>query len=118
MEPDDRAGAEMYQIASALAALGHKLRLKVWCILMPHGSRGLSARSIAAQLAVRPSLLSFHLQQMTQAGVLCQRRSSHQTIYAVHQDVVARSCGLLLSGAGDRIAHRCPGRRSLPDLTC
>ena len=92
---NDRDGAEMYRVASVLAALGHKLRLEVWCILAPSGSRGLPVGSIAAQLAVPPSVLLFHLQQMTQAGILLQRRSNHQTIYAVDKDVLDRSCDFI-----------------------
>jgi DNA-binding transcriptional ArsR family regulator len=74
--------------AAALAALGHKLRFAAWRMLVPHGQVGLPAGAISAQLAVAPSSLSFHLQQMTLAGVLWQRRSSRQIIYAVNNQVM------------------------------
>ncbi len=74
---------------AALAALAHQVRLNVWRLLLPHGSLGLSAGTIAAQLAVAPSSLSFHLLQMTNGHVLVQRRFSRQVIYAINEDVVA-----------------------------
>jgi DNA-binding transcriptional ArsR family regulator len=85
------------RIVSVLAALGHRLRLQLWRMLVPHGPRGLSAGSIATQLAVAPSSLSFHLQQMTQAGILMQRRSSRRIIYAVNSEVVDDLCDFLAS---------------------
>ena len=85
------------RVVSVLAALGHRLRLQLWRMLAPYGSRGLPAGSIAAQLAIAPSSLSFHLQQMTQAGILMQRRSSRRIIYAVNSEVVEDLCDFLAS---------------------
>ena len=87
--------------AAALAALGHSLRLQIWRTLMPHGSLGLSAGSIAAQVSVAPSSLSFHLQQMIHGRVLVQRRCSRQIIYAVNYEIMDALCKFL--GGGDLI---------------
>ena len=76
------------QAVVVLAALGHELRFSLWRLLAPYGSRGLPAGTIAARMSVLPSSLSFHLRGMTQAGVLIQRRSSRQIIYAVNHDVI------------------------------
>jgi DNA-binding transcriptional ArsR family regulator len=73
---------------AALAALAHHVRLDVWRLLLPHGSLGLSAGTIATRLAVAPSSLSFHLLQMTNGRVLVQRRFSRQVIYAINEEVV------------------------------
>lgn len=78
------------QIALALAALGHAMRLKLWRLLLPHGAVGLPAGAIAIRLAIVPSSLSFHLRQMTQAGVLVQRRSSRHIIYSVNFEILPR----------------------------
>src|ERR1700734_15546 len=86
----------MYQMAAVLAALGHRLRLRIWFLLIPYGSDGLSGGSIAAQLAVPAPTLLFHLQRMVEAGVLWQKRdSSHQAFYGVNRDVVDRSCDFI-----------------------
>ena len=87
--------------AAALAALGHSLRLQVWLTLIPHGSLGLSAGSIAAQVSVAPSSLSFHLQQMIHGRVLVQRRCSRQIIYTVNYEIIDALCKFL--GGGDLI---------------
>jgi len=88
---------------AALAALGHALRLEVWRMLIPHGALGLSAGVIAAHLAVPPSSLSFHLQQMTQSKVLVQRRSSRQIIYAVNDQLISALCHFLANPEGEMI---------------
>jgi ArsR family transcriptional regulator len=85
-------------------------------MLVPLGTRGLSAGAISAQMSVLPSSLSFHLRQMTQAGVLVQRRSSRQIIYAVNQDIIVGLTALLATlitshdgspgGAADFISER------------
>jgi DNA-binding transcriptional ArsR family regulator len=85
------------QAVAVMAALGHSLRLELWRLLVPYGSTGLSAGLIATSLAVPPSSLSFHLQQMTHAGILTQRRFSRQIIYAVNQDTMEELCSFLLS---------------------
>jgi ArsR family transcriptional regulator len=76
------------QAILVLAALGHGLRFSLWRLLAPYGSKGLPAGVIAARMEVLPSSLSFHLRQMTQAGLLIQRRSSRQIIYAVDQHAI------------------------------
>jgi ArsR family transcriptional regulator len=72
--------------------------MEVWRMLLEQGPLGLSAGTIAARLAVAPSSLSFHLQQMTQSGVLRQHRSSRQMIYVVNNEVIGSLCDLLISG--------------------
>jgi ArsR family transcriptional regulator, arsenate/arsenite/antimonite-responsive transcriptional repressor len=88
---------------AALAALGHALRLEVWRILVPYGPLGLPAGAISAQLAVPPSSLSFHLQQMTQGKVLVQRRASRQIIYAVNGQMIDSLCDFLANPGGEVI---------------
>ena len=61
--------------------------------MAPYGSNGLPAGKIAARMEVLPSSLSFHLRQMTQAGLLVQRRSSRQIICAVDQHTMEERGG-------------------------
>jgi ArsR family transcriptional regulator, arsenate/arsenite/antimonite-responsive transcriptional repressor len=88
--------------AKVLTALAHDLRLELWHMLVPLGEEGLAAGVIATRLAIPPSSLSFHLQQMTQAGVLIQRRRSRYIIYAANNEVVAELCRYLTSVSTDR----------------
>lgn len=51
-------------------------------MLVEAGPNGLAAGVIAGRLAIPPSSLTFHLQQLLRAGLATQRRMSRQLIYA------------------------------------
>lgn len=75
--------ATAVQVLSALGALAHEHRLAIYRLLVKHGGgEGLPAGVIAAQLGLVPSSLTFHLQHLTRAGLLTQRRQSRQIFYA------------------------------------
>ena len=67
---------------AALAALAQETRLALFRLLVAHGPAGLPAGVIAERLAVAPSSLSFHLQQLMHAGLIAQRRRGRQLIYS------------------------------------
>lgn len=83
-----------------LSALGQEIRLDLWRLLAEHGSEGLAAGVIAARLSLAPSSLSFHLQQLTQAGLLVHRRSSRRIIYAANRAMMHELLGFLSQAAG------------------
>ena len=72
------------RIVAALGALGQDTRLEVFRLLVQRGPDGLPAGAIAEDLGVPPSSLTFHLQQLTHAGLITQRRLSRQLIYAAN----------------------------------
>lgn len=74
---------DLPQAVIALAALGHEHRLATYRLLVQAGPDGLPAGVIAEQLGLPPSSLTFHLQQLRQAGLVSQRRASRQVIYAM-----------------------------------
>src|SRR5246127_4659164 len=67
---------------AALAALAQETRLELFRLLVTCGPEGLAAGVIAERLGVHPSSLSFHLAQLTHAGLITQRRLSRQLIYS------------------------------------
>jgi len=67
---------------AALAALAHESRLAVFRMLVEAGPEGLPAGTIATRLKVPPSSLTFHLQNLTRAGLITQQRLSRQLIYS------------------------------------
>jgi DNA-binding transcriptional ArsR family regulator len=67
---------------AALAALAPETRLELFRLLVTCGAEGLPAGVIAGRLGVQPSSLSFHLAQLTHAGLIAQRRQSRQLIYS------------------------------------
>jgi len=67
---------------AALGALAQGTRLDLFRLLVTCGPKGLPAGTIGERLAVAPSSLSFHLQQLAHAGLITQRRLGRQLIYA------------------------------------
>jgi ArsR family transcriptional regulator len=57
-----------------LESLASPVRLDVYRLLVREGTAGLVAGEIAAALAVAPNNLSFHLRDMTQAGLLTSQQ--------------------------------------------
>jgi DNA-binding transcriptional ArsR family regulator len=70
------------EVVSALSALAQETRLAAYRLLVEAGPNGLAAGAIAERLDIVPSSLSFHLAQLTHAGLVHQRRMSRSLIYA------------------------------------
>jgi DNA-binding transcriptional ArsR family regulator len=73
---------ESKHVIAALGALAHETRLSVFRMLVERGPDGLPAGALSESLSLPPSSLTFHLQQLTHAGLITQRRMSRQIIYA------------------------------------
>ncbi|MCW5629061.1 MAG: helix-turn-helix transcriptional regulator [Rhodoferax sp.] len=70
------------QAVRTLAALAHDARLAVFKLLVAAGPGGLAAGVIAQSLAITPSALSFHLKELTQAGLLTAIPDGRRIRYA------------------------------------
>jgi len=73
---------------AALGALAQETRLELFRLLVACGPAGLPAGNIAERLRVQPSSLSFHLAQLTHAGLITQRRLSRQLIYSAEYEAM------------------------------
>lgn len=71
------------QAIGALGALAQETRLAAFRLLVQAGPEGLPAGEIAEKLDLPPSSLSFHLAQLTQAGMVVQLRAGRSLIYSV-----------------------------------
>ena len=69
------------EVIEALAALAHEHRLAVFRLLVETGPGGLPAGEIGQRVGLLPSSLTFHLQHLTRAGLLSQRRVGRQLFY-------------------------------------
>ena len=83
------------QVIQALAALSQALRLRVFRLLVQAGPQGLTPSALAQSLEVTPSALSFHLKELTQAGLLTQERASRNLIYRANFAQMNRLMGYL-----------------------
>ena len=68
----------------ALSALAHEARLAVFKLLVQAGPVGLAAGVIATRLEIAPSALSFHLKELTHAGLLLQRPDGRKIHYSAN----------------------------------
>lgn len=83
---------DLNDATTALAALAHDSRLAVFRALVEAGPDGLAAGAIAAGLGVAPATLSFHLSQLSHAGLVSGRRAGRSIIYSAD---FARMAGLV-----------------------
>ena len=75
-------GVDTKQAIASLAALAQETRLAIFRLLVQRGPEGMPAGAIAEALGVPASSLSFHLAQLSRAGLIVQRRASRQLIYS------------------------------------
>lgn len=67
---------------AALAALAQESRLAVFRLLVQAGPAGLAASKIAAHLDIAPSSLSFHLKELSHAGLIVAAQDGRFLIYS------------------------------------
>ncbi len=72
---------EENEVIKSLAALAQPVRLQVFRALVVTGEAGLTPGTIAEALNIPPNSLSFHLKELTNAGLITQERSSRNLIY-------------------------------------
>ncbi|MDD2767792.1 MAG: helix-turn-helix transcriptional regulator [Methylococcus sp.] len=79
----------------ALAALAQDSRLAIFRLLVRTGPDGLSAGKIAGILSIAPSSLSFHLKELSHAGLVSSRQESRYVIYSANFQAMSELIGFL-----------------------
>ena len=69
---------------TALAALAQNTRLAVFRRLVQAGSEGIAAGQIAGQLDIPNATLSFHLKELSRAGLATSRQEARFVYYAAN----------------------------------
>ena len=108
-----------------LAALAQDSRLAILRMLLQHAPSGLSAGAIAEQLAIPSPTLSFHLKELSRAGLLRARQEGRFVFYATDigrmNELIAfltdnccggQSCGVTVRGPSCDTAKRGRGTAS------
>jgi len=72
----------------ALGALAQVARLRTYRAVVGVGPVGITPGALAAELAVPPSTLSFHIKELLYAGLLTQERQGRHLIYRPSIDVM------------------------------
>jgi ArsR family transcriptional regulator len=83
------------QTLAALSALAQESRLAVFRLLVQVGPEGMAASRIGERLDIAPSSLSFHLKELTHAGLISPRQDGRFIIYSADIDTMNGLIGFL-----------------------
>jgi ArsR family transcriptional regulator len=115
----DHGNVKKTDALAALAALAQESRLDVFRLLVRAGPEGRAANEIAATLGLAPATLSFHLKELSRAGLIVPRPESRFIYYSANYDRMNGLLGYLTENCCkvgecefDNRAGSCtPGRR-------
>ncbi len=80
---------EISDAVNALSALAQETRLSVFRLLVEAGPQGLPAGQIGDALDVAPATLSFHLKELSGAGLATSRQDGRFVYYAADFECMA-----------------------------
>lgn len=75
---------ELKEAAVALSALAQPSRLEVFRLLVTRGDDGLCAGDLSKQLGIPKPTLSFHLKELSHAGLINSERHGRSIIYSLN----------------------------------
>ncbi len=79
---------ESESVVQAFGALAQETRLGIYRLLVTAGPEGMAAGTIAGKLDLPPATLSFHLKELSQAGLVRSRQQGRFVIYAANFDTM------------------------------
>ncbi len=79
---------ELTQAVKSLAALAQESRLAVFKILVQAGPGGVAAGKLSESLGISASALSFHLKELTHAGLVNSRHEGRFVFYSAQIGVM------------------------------
>ena len=74
---------------AALAALAQETRLAIFRLLIAAGPQGLSPGRMGEELGVAPATLSFHLKELSHAGLAASRQEGRFLYYSANFEQMA-----------------------------
>ncbi|HEY6543822.1 MAG TPA: metalloregulator ArsR/SmtB family transcription factor [Dokdonella sp.] len=98
---------EIQDATPALAALGHATRLSIFRLLVEAGSEGRIAGDIAQALSLPGATLSFHLKELSAAGLIRGESRSRYICYRADFDAMNGLIEFLTRNC-------CGGNRTVP----
>jgi DNA-binding transcriptional ArsR family regulator len=79
---------EARQVVTALGALAQETRLGIYRALVQAGPGGMAAGAIAEKLDVAAPTLSFHLKELTYAGLINSEQQGRFVVYRADYDAM------------------------------
>lgn len=97
----------------ALAALAQESRLAIYRLLVQTGPDGIAAGAIGEALHLPPATLSFHLKELSRAGLAVSRHEGRYVIYSADFAAMSRLVGFLTENCcgRDTCAPACEPQR-------
>ena len=92
---------------AALAALAQETRLSVFRLLVEAGREGMSVGSIGEGLGVPPATLSFHLKELSHAGLVVSRQEGRFIYYMTDFAQMAALMTFLTQNCCKGMPHEC-----------
>lgn len=72
---------EEQKVIRSLSALAQEIRLRVFRALVVAGPDGMTPGALAEALGVAPTTLSFHLKELSHAGLIVPTREGRHLVY-------------------------------------
>ena len=98
------------EVVKALAALAQETRLRAFRLLVVAGPEGLTPGQMSEELGTAPTALSFHLKELSHAGLVAVERDGRHLIYRAAIPLMNDLLGFLT-------AHCCQGQACLEGST-
>jgi len=87
---------EITQAVRAMSALAQESRLEAFRLLVTCGEEGMPAGKIAENLDIPAATLSFHLKELSNAGLIIQHREGRARIYRLNVEAMRVLFGYLM----------------------
>jgi DNA-binding transcriptional ArsR family regulator len=92
---------------TALSALAHEHRLRIFRLLVKEGPYGVPAGAIAEHVGISPTSTSFHLKELDHAGLVTATREGRFVRYAVRVEGMRRLLTYLTEDCCRRAPELC-----------
>lgn len=98
---------EIKDAVQALAALAQETRLSIFRVLVEAGPQGVAAGRLGEALGVPPATLSFHLKELSRAGLASARQEGRFIYYSTDYERMAELMGYLTQNCCRGMPQEC-----------
>ena len=104
---DNHGNMETKSAVASLAALAQETRLSVFRLLVEAGPEGIPAGTVGEALEVPAATLSFHLKELSHAGLVSSRQESRYVFYTANFEEMAALMSFLTQNCCKGMPQEC-----------